>query len=132
MATATISASKSKRTKKLKASHNVSFVSALPWIGPALFLILLVVIWPVIILGRTSFTDVSNAGSLLGFNGLTNYRELLANQDLYPVLKRTIFWVFGIVFFTIILSLPLAQLINQKFPGRKYVRWALIFPWAVS
>lgn len=132
MATATLSASKSKRTKKLKVSHNVSFLSALPWIGPALFLIILVVIWPVVILGKTSITDISNAGTLLNFNGLTNFRELLANQDLYPVLKRTIFWVFGIVFFTIILSLPLAQLINQKFPGRKYVRWALIFPWAAS
>lgn len=132
MATATLSASKLKRTKKLKVSHNVSFVSSLPWIGPALFLIILVVIWPVIILGRTSFTDISQAGSLLDFNGLQNYRDLLANQDLYPVLRRTIFWVFGIVFFTIALSLPLAQLINQNFPGRKYVRWALIFPWAAS
>ena len=132
LATATLSASKSKRTKKLKVSHNVSFLSALPWIGPALFLIILVVIWPVVILGKTSLTDISNAGTLLNFNGLTNFRTLLANQDLYPVLKRTIFWVFGIVFFTIILSLPLAQLINQKFPGRKYVRWALIFPWAAS
>jgi ABC-type sugar transport system permease subunit len=132
LATATLSASKLKRTKKLKVSHNVSFLSALPWIGPALFLIILVVIWPVVILGKTSLTDISNAGTLLNFNGLTNYRELLANQDLYPVLKRTIFWVFGIVFFTIALSLPLAQLINQNFPGRKYVRWALIFPWAAS
>jgi len=132
LATATLSAPKSKRTKKLKVSHNVSFLSALPWIGPALFLIILVVIWPVVILGKTSLTDISNAGTLLNFNGLTNFRTLLANQDLYPVLKRTIFWVFGIVFFTIILSLPLAQLINQKFPGRKYVRWALIFPWAAS
>ena len=132
MATATLSASKLKRTKKLKVSHNVSFLSALPWIGPALFLIILVVIWPVVILGKTSLTDISNAGTLLNFNGLTNFRDLLANQDLYPVLKRTIFWVFGIVFFTIALSLPLAQLINQKFPGRKYVRWALIFPWAAS
>lgn len=132
MATATLSETKSKRTKKLKVSHNVSFLSALPWIGPALFLIILVVIWPVVILGKTSLTDISNAGTLLNFNGLTNFRTLLANQDLYPVLKRTIFWVFGIVFFTIALSLPLAQLINQKFPGRKYVRWALIFPWAAS
>jgi ABC-type sugar transport system permease subunit len=132
LATATLSETKSKRTKKLKVSHNVSFLSALPWIGPALFLIILVVIWPVVILGKTSLTDISNAGTLLNFNGLTNFRDLLANQDLYPVLKRTIFWVFGIVFFTIILSLPLAQLINQKFPGRKYVRWALIFPWAAS
>jgi len=132
LATATLSETKSKRTKKLKVSHNVSFLSALPWIGPALFLIILVVIWPVVILGKTSLTDISNAGTLLNFNGLTNFRDLLANQDLYPVLKRTIFWVFRIVFFTIILSLPLAQLINQKFPGRKYVRWALIFPWAAS
>ena len=59
LATATLSASKLKRTKKLKVSHNVSFLSSLPWIGPALFLIVLVVIWPVVILGRTSFTDIS-------------------------------------------------------------------------
>ena len=132
MATATLSETKSGRTKKLKVSHKVSFLSALPWIGPALFLIILVVIWPVVILVRTSFTDISLAGTLLNFNGLANYRDLFANVDLYPVLRRTFFWVFGIVFFTIALSLPLAQLINQNFPGRKFVRWALIFPWAAS
>jgi len=124
--------SAAKRPKKLKVSHNVSFLSALPWIGPALLLILLVVIWPVIELIRTSFTDITLAGSLLDFNGLTNYRDLIANVDLYPVAKRTLLWVFGIVFFTVLLSLPLAQLINQNFPGRKYVRWAMIFPWAAS
>jgi len=132
LATATLSETKSGRTKKLKVSHNVSFLSALPWVGPALFLIILVVIWPVVILVRTSFTDISLAGTLLNFNGLANYRDLFANVDLYPVLRRTFFWVFGIVFFTIALSLPLAQLINQNFPGRKFVRWALIFPWAAS
>ena len=132
MSTGLLKNSAAKTPKKLKVSHNVSFLSALPWIGPALILILLVVIWPVIELIRTSFTDISLAGSLLDFNGLTNYRDLLANVDLYPVAKRTLLWVFGIVFFTVLLSLPLAQLINQNFPGRKYVRWAMIFPWAAS
>ena len=132
MSTGLLKNSAAKKPKKLKVSHNVSFLSALPWIGPALILILLVVIWPVIELIRTSFTDISLAGSLLDFNGLTNYRDLLANVDLYPVAKRTLLWVFGIVFFTVLLSLPLAQLINQNFPGRKYVRWAMIFPWAAS
>ena len=132
MATATLSETKSGRTKKSQVSQNVSFLSALPWIGPALFLIIMVVIWPVVILVRTSFTDISLAGSLLDFNGIQNYRDLFANMDLYPVLRRTILWVFGIVFFTIALSLPLAQLINQSFPGRRFVRWALIFPWAAS
>ena len=132
MSTGLLKNSAAKKPKKLKVSHYVSFLSALPWIGPALILILLVVIWPVIELIRTSFTDISLAGSLLDFNGLTNYRDLLANVDLYPVAKRTLLWVFGIVFFTVLLSLPLAQLINQNFPGRKYVRWAMIFPWAAS
>ena len=132
MSTGLLKNSAAKRPKKLKVSHNVSFLSALPWIGPALILILLVVIWPVIELIRTSFTDITLAGSLLDFNGLTNYRDLIANVDLYPVAKRTLLWVFGIVFFTVLLSLPLAQLINQNFPGRKYVRWAMIFPWAAS
>ena len=132
MSTGLLKNSAAKKPKKLKVSHNVSFLSALPWIGPALILILLVVIWPVIELIRTSFTDISLAGSLLDFNGLTNYRDLLANVDLYPVARRTLLWVFGIVFFTVLLSLPLAQLINQNFPGRKYVRWAMIFPWAAS
>jgi len=132
LSTGLLKNSAAKRPKKLKVSHNVSFLSALPWIGPALVLILLVVIWPVIELIRTSFTDISLAGSLLDFNGLANYRDLLANTDLYPVVRRTLLWVFGIVFFTVLLSLPLAQLINQNFPGRKYVRWAMIFPWAAS
>jgi ABC-type sugar transport system permease subunit len=132
LATATLSETKLKRTKKSQVSQNVTFLSALPWIGPALFLIIMVVIWPVVILVRTSFTDISLAGSLLDFNGIANYRDLFANVDLYPVLRRTFFWVFGIVIFTIALSLPLAQLINQNFPGRKFVRWALIFPWAAS
>jgi len=132
LSTGLLKNSAAKRPKKLKVSHNVSFLSALPWIGPALILILLVVIWPVIELIRTSFTDITLAGSLLDFNGLTNYRDLIANVDLYPVAKRTLLWVFGIVFFTVLLSLPLAQLINQNFPGRKYVRWAMIFPWAAS
>ncbi len=132
MSTGLLKNSAAKQPKKHKASHNVSFVSSLPWIGPALVLILLVVIWPVIELIRLSFTDISLAGSLLDFNGLNNYRDLLANTDLFPVVRRTLLWVFGIVFFTILLSLPIAQLINQNFPGRKYVRWALIFPWAAS
>jgi ABC-type sugar transport system permease subunit len=132
LSTGLLKNSATRQPKKLKLSHNVSFLSSLPWIGPALVLILLVVIWPVVELIRLSFTDITLAGSLLDFSGLNNYRDLLANTDLYPVAKRTLLWVFGIVFFTIIISLPIAQLINQNFPGRKYVRWALIFPWAAS
>ena len=45
---------------------------------------------------------------------------------------RTLVWVGSVVSITVILSMPLAQLINQNFPGRKFVRWAMIVPWAAS
>jgi multiple sugar transport system permease protein len=119
-------------SKRWRPTKKSSAIAALPWIGPALILILVVVIWPVVELVRASFTNISNAGSFHGFTGLTNFRDLIANPDVKPVIIRTLVWVAAIVFFTVLLSLPLAQLINQKFPGRKFVRWALIVPWAAS
>jgi multiple sugar transport system permease protein len=38
----------------------------------------------------------------------------------------------GVVAVTMLISLGLAQLFNQKFPGRRVARWALIIPWAAS
>ena len=114
----------------LKARN--SFKSALPWIGPSIFLILLVVVWPAIELIRISFSKINDVGQIGGFHGLENYRDLLTNGNVPPILIRTFFWVFTVVLVTVLISLPLAQLINQKFPGRKYVRWALIVPWAAS
>nr|BFE79879.1 hypothetical protein GCM10020093_024800 [Planobispora longispora] len=38
----------------------------------------------------------------------------------------------AVVTITVVLSLGLAQLFNQRFPGRRLARWALIAPWAAS
>jgi multiple sugar transport system permease protein len=109
-----------------------SRLGALPWIFPALFMIFGFVLWPAFEMVRTSFQDVSSSGITQGWAGLENYKNLLANPDLPAVLIRTLIWVVGIVFFTIIISLPVAQLLNAKYPGRKVVRWAVIIPWAAS
>ena len=109
-----------------------SIINALPWIGPALLLIVLVVVWPAIELIRISLTKITSAGTLEGFNGLGNYRLLFENPDLKAIAIRTVIWVLSVVSLTILISLPLAQLINQNFPGRKFVRWAMIVPWAAS
>lgn len=45
---------------------------------------------------------------------------------------RTAIWVIGVVGITILVSLPIAQLLYQKFPGRRIVRYMLIVPWAAS
>ncbi len=104
----------------------------LPWIGPALLLIFAVVLWPAIEMVRTSVLKISIAGVTKGFAGVDNYRALFANPELPGVLIRTFIWVLGVVAVTVVVSLALAQLLNARFPGRRFVRWALIVPWAAS
>ena len=111
---------------------NRSRLGALPWIAPALGMILVFVVWPAFEMLRTSFQEVGSTGAIKGWAGWENYSTLLKNPDLPNVLIRTLIWVLGVVFFTMIISLPVAQLLNAKYPGRKVVRWAVIIPWAAS
>ncbi len=106
--------------------------AALPWLGPALILIFGFVIWPTIELFLMSFRKITVSGLIKGWAGLDNYRALLDNSDLMGTLKRTLIWLVVIVFFTMAISLPLAQLMNAKFRGQKFLRYSIIVPWAAS
>lgn len=102
------------------------------WVGPAAALIIGVVIWPVVVMATTSTLNISPDGFNLGSAGLSNYRELFQEIALPGVLMRTAVWVVGVVVVTMVVSLLLAQLFNQAFPGRRVARWALIAPWGAS
>lgn len=107
-------------------------LTPLLWVGPAVALIAVVVIWPVEVLVRTSFSNISVDGFDLGSAGGRNYSNLFDNPALTGVLWRTVIWTVSVVVVTMVLSLGLAQLFNQRFPGRRAARWALIMPWAAS
>jgi multiple sugar transport system permease protein len=107
-------------------------VEPLVWIGPAVALIGVVVLWPVVVMFRTSFQHISPDGYVLGSRGWGNFTDLFDEPDLPGILMRTVVWVVAVVAVTMLLSLGLAQLFNQRFPGRRVARWALIAPWAAS
>ncbi|MFF0013229.1 carbohydrate ABC transporter permease [Streptomyces sp. NPDC005374] len=115
-----------------KQRRGLRALEPLLWLGPAVVLILAMVIWPVVEMVRTSLTRISSTGLSLGSAGLDNYTDLFAEEDLPGVLLRTLIWVVGVVAVTLLLSLGLAQLLNTRFPGQRVVRWALIVPWAAS
>jgi len=104
----------------------------LPWITPMLVLIFGIVLWPVYEMVRTSTLDIGGSGAVRGSAGFANYLELFENPNLAGAVSRTFFWVISVVAITIFISLFLAQLLNAKFPGRRFVRYALIVPWAAS
>jgi multiple sugar transport system permease protein len=104
----------------------------LGWVGPAVALIAFAVIWPVYEMFRISFQHYSPDGFLLGSAGFRNYTTLFKDPNFGPVLVRTGIWVVAVVGLTMLISLGVAQLFNQRFPGRRIARWALIAPWAAS
>ncbi len=104
----------------------------LPWIAPCLILIAVVVIWPIVTMIQTSMQNITPIGVTIGSAGAQNYTTLFHNPNLPGILVRTVVWVTAIVAITMLLSLGLAQLFNQRFPGRRVARWALIAPWAAS
>ncbi|HET7734540.1 MAG TPA: sugar ABC transporter permease [Nocardioidaceae bacterium] len=105
---------------------------ALLWLGPALLLIVGVVIYPVIALARASFSEYSITGLRRGAAGWTNYANVLNHPDVATVLINTVIWVVAVVGLTVLISLGVAQFLAKEFAGRRLVRWALIVPWAAS
>jgi len=102
------------------------------WVGPAIGLIVVVVLWPVVVLVRASFQNIAADGFVVGSAGWTNYSNLWHEPALAGVVLRTVIWVVAVVSVTLLISLALAQLFNQRFPLRRAARTALIAPWAAS
>jgi multiple sugar transport system permease protein len=102
------------------------------WLGPSLALIGAVVVYPAFALVRASLGRYSITGLYQGSVGMQNYGRLLAQEALPAVVVNTAVWVAVVVAVTMAVSLALAQLLNEHFPGRRLVRWALIVPWAAS
>ena len=107
-------------------------LAPLLWLGPAVALIGLVVLWPVVVMVQSSFEQIGGEGFVAGYNGTANYAHLFDEPDFVSVLLRTLVWVAAVVAVTMLISLGLAQLFHQQFPGRRVTRWALIIPWAAS
>ena len=109
-----------------------SRLEPLAWLSPALILIAVVVIWPIVTLVQTSMQNITPIGVTIGSAGGRNFTDLFHNSNLPGILIRTAVWVVAVVAITMVASLGLAQLYNQRYPGRRVTRWALIAPWAAS
>nr|WP_206745602.1 sugar ABC transporter permease [Jatrophihabitans sp. GAS493] len=87
---------------------------------------------PVVLMVRTAFRRIDAIGFDHGWAGGANFSKLFKEPDLAAILERTLVWVVAVVLATMLISMALAQLFNQHFPGRRVARMALIAPWAAS
>lgn len=118
---------------------------------PALLLLAVIALWPLLDTFRMSlYADALAGGQGLGeFVGLNNYVQLFTGQKdpLMPApflpeslaigelfasaLTVTVLFAAISVFFETIIGFGQALVLNQEFQGRRWVRVAIIIPWAV-
>ena len=107
---------------------------ALPYalVAPGLLLAGLIVIWPLWQLAVIGTGDVNRFGQVRGFAGLENFLTVVEDPDFRDALARTVLWTVSVVSGTILVSFPVALILDRDFHGRALARVIVMLPWAVS
>ena len=102
------------------------------WLLPSFVLIAIFVIFPILIVFKLSFSEISQGGVVGGFIGFQNYVDAVKLPAFKTVMLNTLWWVLSVVGLSTVLGFIIALVLNQKFRGRKIARSILVFPWATS
>ncbi|PIP97747.1 MAG: ABC transporter permease [Rhodobacterales bacterium CG18_big_fil_WC_8_21_14_2_50_71_9] len=111
--------------------------SALLFLAPMLVVLFLVAGWPLIRTIWFSFTDASltNIGeyNFIGFDNFYNseWGGLLSDPDWWRAVWNTLRFAVISVSIETVLGLIVALALNVQFPGRGWVRAAILIPWAI-
>lgn len=102
------------------------------WILPSIILMAVFILIPIVFVFRMSLSEVSKAGIIKGFSGLTNFTKVLNSSAFKLVLRNTVVWTVAVVVLSTVLGFILALILNNEFRGRKIARAIIVFPWATT
>ncbi len=103
-------------------------------LAPAIIVVLVVIVYPLLLAGQMSFHEVRifrvDRG-LTGDVGLHNYQDMFANAAFWQSLRVTLQYVLWGVVGSFGIGLFTAVLLNQPFPGRALARVLVVLPWPI-
>lgn len=102
------------------------------WLLPSIVLMAIFVLFPIGIVFKLSFSEISKAGVVGGFIGFKNFADAISLPQFKTVMLNTFFWVIAVVGLSTVIGFIIAMVLNQKFHGRKIARTVMVFPWATS
>ena len=102
------------------------------WLLPSIILIAVFVLFPIAIVFKLSFSEISKSGVVGGFVGFQNYIDAVKLPAFKTVMLNTLIWVVSVVGLSTVIGFTIAMVLNQKFHGRKIARSILVLPWATS
>jgi multiple sugar transport system permease protein len=103
------------------------------YLGPALILIAVVMVLPLIVGLSYAFRDIRVLAPFSGgFVGFDHFETLLLrDRTFWRALGNTLWWTGGSLVFQFLLGLGLALLLDRPFRGRRLVQAVVFLPWAV-
>ncbi len=108
---------------------------AIAWIfvGPSIFLLLAVNIFPLIWTINLSFTNFkANRLRDVEYIGLRNYERILTDADTWASMQATAHFLIWTIFFQVLIGFTLAYLINKKFKGNDLWTTIIVLPMMLS
>lgn len=99
---------------------------------PSFFLAAFIILFPLWDLSQLASHNVNRFGQVRFFSGTDNLLAVLNDSLFYESLWRTVIWTGGVVGGTILLSFPIALILNEDFAGRGIARVIIMLPWSVS
>ena len=108
--------------------------SAVGWamVAPTVLFLIAIFAYPLISTALTSLQKVKlqNPGKST-FIGLENYTDFLGAPPFWQAVGRTAYFTVMSVGLELVLGLAIAAFINRRFAGWRFLRLAIIIPWAV-
>jgi multiple sugar transport system permease protein len=109
---------------------------AIAWIfvGPTIFLLLAINIFPLIWTINLSFTDfkANRTNRAVEYIGTRNYERILNDPDIWISMQATAHFLFWTIFFQVLIGFTLAWLINKKFKGNDLWTTIIVLPMMLS
>lgn len=108
---------------------------AIAWIfvGPTIFLLLAVNIFPLIWTIYLSFTNFrANRARPAEWVGLENYRHILTDSDIWLTMQATAHFLIWTIIIQVLIGFTLAWLINRKFKGNDLWTTIIVLPMMLS
>ncbi|MBD0364288.1 MAG: sugar ABC transporter permease, partial [Coleofasciculus sp. C3-bin4] len=97
-------------------------IAAWIFLAPALILLGVFLLWPIVYLFYLSFTTGSFTAEGVRWAGLRNYLRLVLNPDFWQVLGNTFYFTIATVIPSLLIPLGLAVLLNRSFALRELLR----------
>jgi multiple sugar transport system permease protein len=98
---------------------------------PSTLAFLVFLVFPIANMFVSAFSQVDTLGRIVQVGTLDNFITLINDPRMPMIIRQTVIFAFGSVWLTVLISFPLAMILNTSFPGQTLAKALLLIPWAM-